>query len=97
MAQAGLGAWIGSGRPALNPESPTHSELRLRSGKTQQRPVVLRHHRRIRLAAWPQPALYESALALIASNSSWVIAPESSSCLAWAISPAEPPAASRTY
>ena len=49
-----------------------------------------------RWPSWPG-AFYASAFALIASNSVWVIVPESSSCLAWAISAAEPPAASRTY
>jgi hypothetical protein len=38
-----------------------------------------------------------SAFTLSCSNSSWVIAPESSSSLALAISAADPPAASRTY
>jgi hypothetical protein len=44
-----------------------------------------------------RPALYASVFALIASNSAWVIVPESSSSLARAISAADPPAASRTY
>jgi hypothetical protein len=41
--------------------------------------------------------LYDSAFALSASNSSWVIVPASSSSFAFAISAADPPAASRTY
>jgi hypothetical protein len=41
-------------------------------------------------AGWPQLALYESALALILSNSSWVMVPASSSSLAWAISARNP-------
>ena len=47
-----------------------------------------------------QAALDKVALGLLddhARHSSWVIAPESSSSLAFAISPADPPAASRTY
>jgi hypothetical protein len=40
---------------------------------------------------------YDSALALIASNSDCVMAPASSSSFALAISAAEPPAASCTY
>jgi hypothetical protein len=48
---------------------------------------------RYSIRSWP----YESAFALIVSNSSWVIVPASSSSLALAISAADPPAASRTY
>ena len=47
---------------------------------------------------WSIPRVaYETAFALIASNSCCVIVPSSSSALALAISSAEPPAASRTY
>ena len=40
---------------------------------------------------------YDTAFALIASNSAWVIVPASRSSFAFAISAADPPAASRTY
>ena len=50
-----------------------------------------------RSAAASTASPYDSALALIASNSAWVIAPESSSSFALAISVAEPLAVSRTY
>ena len=40
---------------------------------------------------------YDTAFALIASNSSWLIVPASRSSFALAISAADPPEASRTY
>lgn len=83
------------------------------AGLEKKGPVSASERRRVKISVTHRPRgavssrrlvgadqvlrVYETALALSASNSACVIAPWSSSSLALAISAADPPAASRTY